>query len=85
MSTISSQEATKEVFKSGFVTLIGRPSAGKSSLLNALMGKKLAISSPTAQTTRHRFRAVHTTDSVSYTHLDVYKRQCKGLRHAEIP
>lgn len=52
-----------EDFKSGFVTLIGRPSAGKSSLLNALMGKKLAIASPTAQTTRHRFRAVHTTDT----------------------
>lgn len=50
-------------FKSGFVTLIGRPSAGKSSLLNALMGKKLAIASPTAQTTRHRFRAIHTTDT----------------------
>lgn len=49
-------------FKSGFVTLIGRPSSGKSTLLNALMGKKLAIASPTAQTTRHRFRAVHTTD-----------------------
>ena len=48
-------------FKSGFVTLIGRPSAGKSTLLNAIMGKKLAIASPTAQTTRHRFRAVHTT------------------------
>ncbi len=50
-------------FKSGFVTLIGRPSSGKSTLLNALMGKKLAIASPTAQTTRHRFRAVHTTDA----------------------
>lgn len=50
-------------FKSGFVTLIGRPSAGKSTLLNALMGKKLAIASPTAQTTRHRFRAIHTTDT----------------------
>lgn len=49
-------------FKSGFVTLIGRPSSGKSTLLNALMGKKLAIASPTAQTTRHRFRAVHTTE-----------------------
>ena len=49
-------------FKSGFVTLKGRPSSGKSTLLNALMGKKLAIASPTAQTTRHRFRAVHTTD-----------------------
>ena len=50
-------------FRSGFVTLIGRPSSGKSTLLNALMGKKLAIASPTAQTTRHRFRAVHTTDT----------------------
>ena len=49
-------------FKSGFVTLIGRPSSGKSTLLNALMGKKLAIASPTAQTTRHRCRAVHTTE-----------------------
>lgn len=48
----------QEDFKSGFVALIGRPNAGKSSLLNALMGKKLAITSDTAQTTRHRFRAV---------------------------
>ena len=45
-------------FRSGFVTLIGRPNAGKSTLLNALMGKKLAITSDTAQTTRHRFRAI---------------------------
>ncbi len=51
-----------KTFRSGFVTLVGRPSSGKSTLLNALMGKKLAIASPTAQTTRHRFRAVHTTE-----------------------
>lgn len=44
--------------RSGFVTLIGRPNAGKSTLLNAIMGKKIAITSNTAQTTRHRFRAV---------------------------
>lgn len=56
-------ETSPVSFKSGFVTLIGRPSAGKSTLLNALMGKKLAIASPTAQTTRHRFRAIHTTDT----------------------
>ncbi len=51
-----------KTFRSGFVTFVGRPSSGKSTLLNALMGKKLAIASPTAQTTRHRFRAVHTTE-----------------------
>ena len=46
------------LFCSGFVTLIGRPNAGKSTLINAVMGKKLAITSNTPQTTRHRFRAV---------------------------
>lgn len=60
--TISQDSIDPTTFRSGFVTLIGRPSAGKSTLLNALMGKKLAIASPTAQTTRHRFRAVHTAE-----------------------
>lgn len=59
---ITQQSIDPETFRSGFVTLVGRPSSGKSTLLNALMGKKLAIASPTAQTTRHRFRAVHTTE-----------------------
>ena len=45
-------------FRSGFVALVGRPNAGKSTLLNACRGKRLAITSPVAQTTRKRLRAV---------------------------
>ena len=57
-------------YKSGFVTLIGRPNAGKSTLLNAVIGKKIAITSDTAQTTRHRFRAVKTTDEYQLVIVD---------------
>ena len=44
--------------KVGFVNIFGLPNAGKSTLLNALMGEKLAIVSPKVQTTRHRIRAI---------------------------
>lgn len=45
-------------FKSGFVALVGRPSVGKSTLLNACLKEKIAITSPVAQTTRRRLRGV---------------------------
>ncbi|MEY3437375.1 MAG: hypothetical protein RL335_1831 [Bacteroidota bacterium] len=45
------------MFKSGFVNIFGRPNAGKSTLLNALTGEKLAIISPKVQTTRHRIKS----------------------------
>lgn len=57
-------------FRSGFVTLVGRPNAGKSTLLNAIMGKKIAITSDTAQTTRHRFRAVLTREGFQMIMVD---------------
>ena len=57
-------------YKSGFATFVGRPNAGKSTLLNAIMGKKIAITSSTAQTTRHRFRAVKTTDGYQLVIVD---------------
>ena len=48
--------------KSGFVNIFGKPNAGKSTLLNALMGEKLAIVSPKVQTTRHRIKGILNTD-----------------------
>src|SRR6266498_3241763 len=46
--------------KAGFVNIFGRPNAGKSTLLNLLMGEKLAIVSPKVQTTRHRIKGILT-------------------------
>lgn len=57
-------------FTSGFVALVGRPSVGKSTLLNACMGEKLAITSPVAQTTRRRLRAVVNTPNSQLVIVD---------------
>lgn len=59
-----------ETFRSGFVTFVGRPNAGKSTLLNHIMGTKLAITSRTPQTTRHRFRAVYDTTDMQMIMVD---------------
>ena len=48
--------------KVGFVNIFGKPNAGKSTLMNALLGEKLAIISPKVQTTRHRIKGILTTD-----------------------
>ncbi len=66
----SSQAAAAEGFRSGFVALIGRPNVGKSTLLNQLVGEKVAITSPVAQTTRNRLRAILTTAGAQLVLLD---------------
>ncbi len=57
-------------FRSGFATLIGRPNVGKSTLVNAFVGAKVAIVSDKPQTTRHRIQAVLTRPDAQLVFID---------------
>ena len=60
----------QENFKSGFVTLIGRPNVGKSTLMNKLIGQKIAITSNKPQTTRNRIQTVYTCEEGQIVFVD---------------
>ncbi|GIO65587.1 GTPase Era [Paenibacillus cookii] len=70
----------KPVFKSGFVAIVGRPNVGKSTLMNQVIGQKIAIMSDKPQTTRNKIHGVYTTEETQIVFLDtpgIHKRQSK--------
>ncbi|GLX69157.1 GTPase Era [Paenibacillus glycanilyticus] len=71
---------TQTKFRSGFVAIIGRPNVGKSTLMNHLIGQKIAIMSDKPQTTRNKIHGVYTTDTSQIVFLDtpgIHKPQSK--------
>ncbi len=68
------------MFKSGFIAIAGRPNAGKSTLLNRILGEKLAITSSKPQTTRNRITGIRNTDDGQMVFLDT-----PGIHHAKTP
>ena len=70
---------TPKQFHSGFISIVGRPNVGKSTLLNHLIGQKISITSRKAQTTRHRITGILTEDQTQFVFVDTPGFQTQHL------
>lgn len=80
MEQQTSGQDGKRAFRSGFVAIVGRPNVGKSTLMNRVIGQKIAIMSDKPQTTRNKIHGVYTSDDMQIVFLDtpgIHKPQSK--------
>lgn len=79
MTDSDSDLGALSAFRCGTIAIVGRPNVGKSTLLNHILGMKLAITSRKAQTTRHRLLGIHTTEDTQFLFVDTPGFQQKHL------